>query len=237
MKEYKSSQKHNFNFYKTNLKLPIDYMVDALKVYFSDYNSDGHPFVIYGQGQGALVLYEAMKRCGKVTPDNGFVAAYLFGLPGVTNKEILDEFGSRGIRPARKRDGVGIIAICNTVPEGAPLDKALTLEGGEVINPLNWRTDAAPADRKLNPGSLFFNHHEINPMLKIKTIREFCGARIDPKHGIIVLTGMPKDNKYKIGEWHFQSDAWGIFARSVSMNAQERVLMYRFVRKGVSLPE
>ena len=237
MNEYKRDP-HNLDFHKTKLRMPIDYMVDALEVYFSYYNTDGHPFVIYGQGQGGLVLYEAMKRCGKVHPKNGFVAGYFFGVPGVTKDEISYEFGSRGIKPARKRDdGVGVIAICNTVPEGEPLDKTLALPGGEVINPLNWRTDATPAGKEQNPGSLFFNHQESNPQKKITIEYNFCGAKVDPEHGIIILTGIPKNTKYKIGEWHFPSDAWGIFSQSVSRNAQERVNMYRFSRKGLNLPE
>ena len=237
MDEYKRDRNHELNFYKTKLRLPIDYMVDALEVYFRYYNTDGHPFVIFGQGQGALVLYEAMKRCHRVHPKHGFVAGYFFGVPGVTKNEILDEFGNRGIRPARKRDdGVGVVAICNTCPEGEPLEKSLALPGGEVINPLNWRNDATPAGRELNLGSLFFNHKENNPRLKIKIAYNFCGAKVDPEHGIVILTGVPKKTPYKVAEWHFQSDAWGLFAKSVSRNALERVNMYRFNRKGVKLP-
>ena len=236
LEEYKRDRKNNFDFYKTDLKLPINYTVEALEVYFKNYNPDGHPFVIFGNGQGALVLYEAMKRCSKVNPDNGFVVGYFFGLPGVTKDEILDEFGSRGIRPARKRDGIGVIAICNTNPEGEPIERSLALAGGEVINPLNWRTDATPAPKEQNPGSLFFNHKEANPRLKVKFESEFCGATVDPKRGIVTLTGIPKNTPYILDEWHFSSDVWGVFARSVSQNAIERVNMYRFVRKGVHLP-
>ena len=235
--EYKRERQHNFDFHKTKLKMPIDYMVEALNVYFSYYNPDGHPFVIFGQEQGALVLYEAMRRCGKVHPDNGFVAGYFFGVPGVTRDEIIEVFGERGIRPARKRDGVSVIAICNTKPEGDKIDNTLALPGGEVVNPLNWRTDDTPATKEQNPGSLFFNHKESNPRKKVKVESKFCGARVDPEHGIVILTDIPKNTKYKIGEWHFLSDAWGIFAKSVSQNAQERVNMYRFVRKGLNLPE
>ena len=52
-----------------------------------------------------------------------------------------------------------------------------------------------------------------------------------------ILTGIPKDTKFLMGEGHFGSDAWGIFAKSVSMNARERVVMYKFERKGIKLPE
>ena len=235
--EYKRERSNNFDFYKTKLKLPIDYMTEALEVYFSNHNPDGHPFVIFGHGQGALVLYEAMKRCSKVHPKNGFVVGYFFGLPGVTKDEIHEAFGSRDITPARKRDGVGVIAVCNTNPEGEPLERSLALAGGEVINPLNWHTDDTPAPKEQNPGSLFFNHKEANPRLKVKVESNFCGATVDPKLGIVTLTGIPKDTPYKVDEWHFASDVWGVFAKSLSQNALERVNMYRFVSRGVHLPE
>ena len=235
--EFKKDRHHSFNFYKTKLKLPIDYMVEALNVYFDHYNTDGHPFVVFGQGQGGLILYEAIKRCSHVRPKKGFVAGYFFGVPGVTAEEILDEFGSRGIHPVNGRRGIGAIAICNTMFEGEPIEKTLAMDNGAVINPLNWRTDTTPAGKDMNPGSLFFDHKESNPSNKVKLKPNFCGAVVDPKHGVVVLTGIPKDTKFLMGEGHFGSDAWGIFAKSVSMNARERVVMYKFERKGIKLPE
>lgn len=235
--EFKKERHHSFDFYKTRLKVPIDYTVEALEDYFDHYNTDDHPFVIYGQGQGALVLYEAMKRCSRVKPDRGFVIGYFFGLPGVTEQEILDDFGSRGIKPAHKRTDVGVIAVCNTKLEGDPIEKSLAMPGGAVINPLNWRTDATPAAKEMNPGSLFFDHNESDPTHKVKSEDHFCGATVDPKNGVINLTGIPKNCKYKVDEVHFSSDAWGIFAKSVSRNAQNRVAMYRYLKTGVEIPE
>ena len=237
MDAFKKDRHHAFDFYKTKLKLPIDYMVDALNVYFKYYNTDGHPFVIFGQGQGGLILYEAIKRCPDVKVKNGFVAGYFFGVPGVTEKEIYDEFGSRGIHAAHRRDGVGAIAICNTRCEGEPIERTLAMDNGAVINPLNWRTDATPAGKEMNPGSLFFNHQESNPSLKVSMKSNFCGAVVEPEHGVVLLTDIPKDCKFVLGEGHFASDAWGIFAKSVSLNAQERVGAYKFAKQGITLPE
>ena len=235
--EFKRERHHGFNFYRTELKQPIDYTVDALDVYFKRYNTDGHPFVVFGQGQGGLILYEAMKRCHRVKAKNGFVAGYFFGVPGVTPEEIVDEFGHRGIHPASRRKDVGIIAICNTMYEGEPIERTLAMDNGAVINPLNWCTDDTPAGKEMNPGSLFFDHKESNPSRKVKMIPNFCGAVVDPKHGVVVLTGIPKNCKFIMGEGHFGSDAWGIFAGSVSRDARERVIMYKFSRKGIQLPK
>ena len=235
--EFKKSDRADFDFYKTKLKAPIDYTVEALNVYFKHYNPDGHPVVFYGHGQGALVLYEAMKRCGKVHPDNGFVVGYFFGVPGVTRKEIKSDFGGRGIRQACSRDSVGVIAICNVRGPGEPLEHTLATPNGVVINPLNWCIDATPADNSRNPGSLFFDRKQHNPLLKVKQIPYFCGAAVDPENGIVNITNIPKNCKFKLDEDCFGSDAWGIFSKSVVLNAQERVAMFKFLKTGVEMPE
>lgn len=237
VENFRKERHHSFNFCRTPLRIPIEYMREALEVYFSHFNPDGHPFVIFGQDQGALVLYEAMKRCSKVRPENGFVAAYFFGIPGVSREEIDDDFGSRGIRAAQKRNEVGVIAICNTRTEGEPLEETLALSNGAVINPLNWHVDAAPAGRKENPGSLFFNRHEPNPARKLKTVNQFCGATVDPENGLVNLTDVKPGYAQQLKERHFDSDVWGLFIQSVHKNAAERVLMYNFLKKGVEMPK
>ena len=237
MDEYKKERSHSFNFYGTRLKMPIDYTVDALDTYFSHYHQKGRPFVIYGQGQGALILYEAMKRCKKVDPENGFVAAYFFGIPGVQADEIAADFGGRGIKPARKRNCVGVIAICNIRLDGQPLENTLALANGAVVNPLSWRIDNVPAEPELNPGALFFDRKEPNPAHRLKVRPKFCGATVDPENGVVNITGMKNVNGLKLEENQFCSDAWGLFSKSVSQNARDRVRMYNYRRNGVTLKE
>ena len=58
--------------------------VNALEHYLDNYHRDGRPYLLYGQGQGARILYEAMKRCPEVTPESGFVAAYPPRLAGIS---------------------------------------------------------------------------------------------------------------------------------------------------------
>ena len=235
--EFQKDKRSDFDFYHTKLKVPIDYMVKALDAYFSHYNTDNHPFVIYGHEQGALVLYEAMKRCHKVKPGKGFVAAYLFGVPGVTNEEIRSDFWRRGIKPATRSDSISVIAICNPRSPGEPPEKTMTMSGGAVINPLNWRTDATPAGKKMNRGAVFFDKKESNPTLKVKRKPKFCGAVADPENGIVTLTEFPEKCPFKVGSRQFDSGIWGVFSANVSRNARERVSMYRFSKTGVELPE
>ena len=212
-------------------------MLDALNIYFGHYNTCGHPVVFYGHEQGGLVLYEAMKRCRKVNAGNGFVAGYFFGVPGVTREEIKSDFGGRGIKPAKRRDGVGVMVFCNIRTPGEPLEHTLATPKGAVINPLNWRTDATPADRSINPEAVFFDRKQQNPLLKVKKVPRFCGAVVDPENGLVNLTGVPKDCKFKLNEGIPFSDAWGLFSKCVSRNADERVAMFRFLKTGVEMPE
>ena len=237
MTEFKKDRQHHFDFYKTRLQVPIDHMVDALNTYFRYYNTDGHPFVVFGQEQGALVLYEALKRCSRVNPKNGFVVGYFFGVPGVTNEEIIEEFGGRGIKPASKSHGAGVIAICNTRCEGTPIKDTLAMANGAVVNPLTWNNSTSPAGRKMNPGALFFNRNEHNPAHKVRIVPSYCGAAVDSKNGIVTLVGVPPADRPGLSETRFSSNVWGIFAKSVSRNARERVLIYKFGRKGVKLHE
>ena len=235
--QFRKFRLHQFDFYNTRLRVPIDHMVEALNVYFKYYNTDGHPFVVFGQEQGALVLYEALKRCSRVKPKNGFVVGYFFGVPGVTDWEISDEFGGRGIRPASKKHSVGVIAICNTMCEGASIKDTLAMSNGAVVNPLTWSRDTTPAGRDMNPGALFFNHNEHNPSHKVRIVPKYCGAVVDPRNGIVTLIGVPPADRPGLSELRFSSNVWGIFAKSVSRNARERVLIYKFGRKGVKLHE
>lgn len=237
IKEFKDGGRADFDFYKTKLEVPIDYMVEALNYYFDHYHADDIPVVLYGQGQGGLVLYEAMKRCRKVRPDKGFVAGYFFGIPGVTREKLKDDLGGRGIKAAKKRDDVGVVVICNTRAPGEALEHTLAMPNGVVINPLNWRTDATPAGRGVNPGALFFDHKEHNPLLMVKQVPRFCGAVVDPENAVVNITNISKNNKYKLDEERLFSDAWGLFTRSVSENAQDRVAMFKFVSTGVEIPE
>jgi len=241
--EFKKENRPDFDFYHTKLKVPIDYMVEALDAYFKHFNPDDHPFVIYGHGQGALVLYEAMKRCGKVKPSRGFVAAYLFGLPGVTDEKIHSDFRWRHIKPVCSHDSFSTIAVCNTRAPGEPLERTLAMPGGAVVNPLNWRRDNTPAGRDMNRCAVFFDHRATNPTLKVKRIPKFCGAVVDPENGVINLIEVQKKNhrnenySFKIGERYFWSDSWGVFSQCVVDNARERVLMFRFSKTGVELPD
>ena len=220
----------------TSLNAAIEYTVEALKWYIGIKDSK-HPFILLGHGQGALILYEAMKRCSAVKPGNGFVAAYFFGLPGVTPERIIDDFGGRGIKPATDRDDPSVVAVCNIRVPGCKPEETFALRGGAVINPINWHTTALPTSPQEHPGAVFFDRTEVNPSKQVVVHPKFCGAVVDPENALVNVTQMSAKVKLPLAPRSYRSQLWGMFALCVSRNARDRVRVYKFERKGLKLPD
>lgn len=206
---------------KTELEPAIRHTAMALRYYLKHYNPGVRPYVIIGQGQGAVILYEAMKEVSEITPEKGFAAAYFQGLPGISAETIRNDFGSRGIVPASGRYDFGVIVLFNT---SLPGENAAPASGSCVINPLNWRTDAVPAGNASNGGSTF----SLRPRGIIRQIPRFCGAVADPEKGLVVLTDVSGQSQFQLSEQAFPSDAWGVFSANISRNAGERIREYLF---------
>lgn len=222
--EARAGDPENFSFRDGPLEPAIRHTVRALKHYFKHYNPDGRPYILIGQEQGAVILYEAMKEVSEISPKSGFAAAYLLGMPGVTAEKVRLDFGSRGIVPASGKYDFGVIVFCNT---RLPGEKAGADPRGCVINPLNWRVDATPASAQENPESTFF----LRPSGLVRDIGHFCGATVDPERGVVLLTGLPENARWELREGVFASDVWGLFAGSISRNAGERIREYLFRRQ------
>ena len=229
------SQSWEVDWTKTSLDAAIEYTVKALKHYWKR-KGKSHPVILLGHGQGALVLYEAMKRCPDVTPENGFVAAYLFGIPNITPERIRQDFGSRGITVAADKDNAGVIAICNLHTPATPFAKTFALRGGAVINPINWRTDKTPALPKQHAGAVFYNMNEQNPNRRIKMRPAFCGAVLDTENALVNVTHLPSDSRNMVIDRDFGAHLHGVFGLCISRNARDRVRMYKFRIKGVKHP-
>lgn len=238
--EERARDPEDFSFRGGPLEPAIRHTVLALEHYLKHFNPDGRPFILIGQEQGALILYEAMKRVSDVSPKNGFAAAYFLGMPGVTKEKVLDDFGSRDIAPASGRYDFGVLVFCNTqLPgekagaapdekaEAASNEKAEAAPGCCVINPLSWQVDEAPAPARTNPESTFYLRSSGLP----RDIEHFCGAKVDLKRGVVLLTELPEKVRWELRESVFPSDAWGLFAGSISRNAGERIREYLFRRQ------
>lgn len=202
--------------------------VEALRYYLKHDHTPGRPFILLGHSQGAVDLYEALKQCREITPESGFVAAYLLGMPRLTAEQIRSDFKSRGIVPAENETGTGVIAVWNTQNAGAE-NPRFTIPGGYVINPLNWRTDAVPAGAGLNRGAVFYDYKAEHSDAAPKEIPHFCGARVDPERGALIVD-LPADSRYDAhgfmgrGVFHM-NDLW-FFAINIRENAAKRVAGY-----------
>ena len=94
------------------------------------------------------------------------------------------------------------------------------------INPLNWRTDAAPADAALNLGACFTDY---SGTIKAE-IPQLCGAYLDETRGVLkvpgldagkyppVVPGMPQ-GAYHVYDYMF-------FFRNLQKNVADRVNAY-----------
>ena len=49
-----------------------------------------------------------------------------------------------------------------------------------AINPLNWKTDATPADRTQNKDAVFVTND-----LEVTEVAQFCGAYLDTDRGVL----------------------------------------------------
>ena len=219
-----------FDYSESPLAPAVNHTVMALKYYFQHYNPDARPFVLVGLGQGALILYEAMKECSRIKPKNGFVAAYLIGLPGLTAEQIRHDFRSRGILPASGQYDAGVIIVCNAHLPDQYNSRGFIRPSDYVINPLNWRTDSVPAGAALNLGAVFYARTARKASQKIRVIPKFCGAVLDTKHGGLVLTGIKPQNILQLSEFIYPSDIWGVFMRNIYANARERSVEFNFKR-------
>ena len=202
----------------------VDDAHEAFRYYLKHFNH-GRPYIVFGHSQGAMVLYQTLRREPAVTLQRGFVAAYLIGMPHLTPEEIAADLAPRGIRPASRADDIGVVIGWNSQ---CPNVKNIffTGRGTYCINPLNWRTDATPAGADAHRGALVYDCRERRNVI----IRNFCGARIDPKHGALICDA-PPEGRYMTrgfagsGILHMY-DVW-FFAVDIRENIELRVKKWK----------
>lgn len=198
--------------------------VAAFRHYMKHWNN-GRPYVLFGHSQGSVNLYEVMRECHGISAGSGFVAAYLLGMPNMTEARILRDFASRGIKPAMRSDDVAVIVGWNTQSDDAE-NPIYSTPGGYVINPLNWRTDETPATAWDNIGSVFYHYHEINPRLRHERKKNLCGAVVDKARGVLVVD-LPSNAYWDahgfVGKGVFHMNDFWFFAENLIANVDVRL--------------
>jgi hypothetical protein len=198
--------------------------IAAFRYYLENFNQ-GRPYILAGHSQGAMDIYKMMRIAATVRPDHGFIAAYLPGLPRLSREDIAIDFAKRGLVPASGAEDLGVIIVWNTQAPGID-NPRFTGNKTFCINPLNWRTDATPADKTENVGAFFYDYRNGS----ICTVPNFCGARIDTGRGAL-LVDLPVNSEYDAkgfmgqGVFHM-NDIW-FFAGNIRENAKLRVKKWK----------
>jgi len=202
--------------------------MDAFRYYLENWNA-GRPYVLLGHSQGAADLYELLCRVSEISPERGFVAAYLVGLPGLTAEAIGKDLSARGILPAQDEGSIGVVIVWNTRLPGGKGD-LFTTPGGYGINPLNWRTDALEADASLHRGIILFDHRTCRELIPEGGKAPTCSATLDG-NGSLIAGNVPEAVKklyagFLTPQCCHAGDVW-MFARNIVENADLRVKLYR----------
>lgn len=187
------------------------------------FHKPGMPFILIGHSQGASDLYELLRTTPEITPESGFAAAYLAGLPKKTAAEIERDFAGREISLGKGADDTGVILTWNTIAEDAG-ENIFTVHGGAVINPVNWRTDDTPADLSGSQATGYYYVSEKEPAGTFKASL-LNGAHADPERGALIVN-LPGDSEYdasaQMGEGIFHANDIFFFAGFLRDNMVRR---------------
>ncbi|MCQ2309789.1 MAG: DUF3089 domain-containing protein [Bacteroidales bacterium] len=112
---------------------------DAFDYYMQTWNN-GHRFVIIGFSQGAMMTKELLKHLDNEQYSR-LVAAYVIG-DGISEEDLKCEH----IVPAESASDTGVTISFNSVKSPDGIWIPVYENSVTCINPINWTTDATPAD-------------------------------------------------------------------------------------------
>ena len=172
--------------------------------YYMEHQNNGRPFIIAGFSQGGIMTQTALIH---MTDEqySRLIAAYSMGFQ-VTEKELAHPH----IKPATGADDTGVIVSYNSVESIDTMWDSIEGNAAICINPLNWKTDATPAE-------LVYNGDRAK-------------VHIDKDHQVLVVEGLDS-NKYdgigyplEKGVYHM----WDIrfYADEINKNAIHRAELF-----------
>lgn len=212
----------------TLLRYGIEDTKTAFLHFMEYFHKPGMPYILIGHSQGASDLYELLRSTPEITPESGFAAAYLAGLPKKTAAEIDRDFEGRDIRRGKSAGDTGAILVWNTIAEDAG-DNIFTVPDGFVINPVNWKTDGSPADLSESFETAYFYVSEKDPAGTFKASR-LDGVYADPERGALIVS-LPGDSEYdasaQMGEGIFHANDIFFFAGFLRDNMVQRAAAWR----------
>ena len=195
----------------------------AFERYLAEENG-GRPIILAGFSQGADMCYRLLADYfGDDDLRSRLVAVYAIGWP--CTKELVRSHPQ--IRPARGADDTGVVVSfdCDAPDAGPTFINPARLKA-YGINPLNWRTDAVPADRSENLGACFTDY---SGAIR-REVPAFCGAILDPERGVVevpdvspsdyppIIPGLP-EGAYHVYDYQF-------FFRNLQENVRLRTARF-----------
>ena len=212
----------------TLLQYGIEDTKTAFQYFMKFFHKPGMPYILIGHSQGASDLYELLRTTPEITPESGFAAAYLAGLPKKTAAEIDRDFAGRKIRRGRTGDDTGVILVWNTVARDAG-ENIFTVPGGAVINPVNWKTDDTPAALSESQATAYYYVSEKEPAGTFKASL-LDGVHADTARGALIVN-LPGDSQYdasaQMGEGIFHANDIFFFAEFLRDNMVRRAAAWR----------
>lgn len=212
----------------TLLQYGIEDTKTAFLYFMKFFHKPGMPYILIGHSQGASDLYELLRATPEITPESGFAAAYLAGLPKKTAEEIDRDFADREIRRGKSADDTGVILVWNTIAQDAG-DNIFTVPGGAVINPVNWKTDDTPADLSESQATGYYYVSEKEPAGTFRASL-LDGIHADLERGAVIVN-LPGDSQYdasaQMGEGIFHANDIFFFAEFLRDNIVRRAAVWR----------
>lgn len=196
----------------------VENVSDALEYFLDNFHQSGHPFILLAEGKAADLLYAAMQNVGGMTVKNGFVAAYLPDMQPKTAKEIADDFYWQELKAAENAEDYGVIITWTSCinNEKMPVMPADAYN----INPLNWKIDNTPAGASENLNAVFYMPEHKNIFWRKVEVKNFCGAVIDQKKGLLRVD-CPTVLLHTVNG-RFTNNCISIFAGNIAANAKKR---------------
>ena len=195
-------------------------VTEALEFYLENFHKPGHPFVLLAEGKAADLLYQVMQKADGITVKNGFIAAYLPDMKPKTVKQINDDFYWENLKTADKADDYGVIITwtsCINNKQQAEIPNAQNIYN---INPLNWKTDNTPGDKKENIKAIFYMPEHKNIFWRKVEVENFCGAVINKEKGVLEIN-CPLPLLHTV-DGQFTNNCISIFAGNIAANAKMR---------------